>query len=188
MFPKKGPERKSLMFLSNLLRLDPKRRKEVYKKVLKSKTGKERATLIHARKVASKRKEIFLKFDSLVREFSKRNPRFEGVIVFGGTVKKDTPPTDIDFIFVGTLPEKEKSIFTKELAKSLGIQANPFPVKIELDTNPKRWEDLLSTPYLHGPEEWTPQNFIGNDMFRRRIMRRYKSALKTSDIFRGELK
>jgi predicted nucleotidyltransferase len=184
MFPRKGPEKKALHFLSNLLRVSPNKRKEVYRKVLKTKKGEERRTLIKARKVASQRKEIFQKFNSLVNEYISKYPNFEGVIIFGGVVKKETSPTDLDFIFVGKLPEKARANFSKELTSSLGVQANPLPVEIDLDSNPKRWEEILSIPYLHAPEEWTVQNFVGPDIYRRRLVNSFKKAMKKRNFKR----
>lgn len=178
MFPKKGPEKKALFFLSNLLRLDNAKRKSVYKKVLKSKKSLEKSTLVRLRRTASSRRKVFLTMDSLVKDYVKKCPGFEGVIIFGGIVKKESPPTDLDFIFVGKLAEKDRRDFSNILQKELKIPTNPFPVEIDLNSNPKRWEELLSTPYLSSYREWVPQNFVGPDFFRRRLNRKFSSALK----------
>jgi len=177
-FPKKGPEKKALMFLSNLARLPKGKASEVYKKVLSSKAGAEREVLVRTRKAFSSRKEIFSGFSSLVADFRKRNPNFEGVIIFGGVVKKPTPPTDLDFIFVGNLPDSEKKLFCSALHERFGIPPNPFPVKIDLHGKVNPFDSLLSVPYLHAPEEWTVQNFVGPNSARRKLMRAYNSSLK----------
>jgi len=187
MFPRKGPEKKTLMFLSNLLRIKGSKRKAIYKKVLKSKNASDRAILIKARKVASSRKNIFNSFSNLVKKYRDEYPSFEGVIIFGGVVKKETPPTDLDFIFVGELPQKAKKTFCDKLVNLTGVPANPFPVKINLREDPKQFEKLLSIPYLHAPEEWTVQNFVGPNQFRRKLLGAYKKALKNTGVSRTKV-
>jgi|GEM_PF-1997251 len=177
-FPRKGPEKKALMFLSNLARLPSEKAKRVYKKVLSSKKGVERTILARARKVFSSRKEIFSEFSSLVSEYRQKNPEFDGVIIFGGVVKKETSPTDLDFVFVGNLSDKEKSDFCSKLYKKFGVLPNPFPVKINLRSEKNPFDSLLSIPYLHAPEEWTVQNFVGPNSVRRKLMRAYQSSMK----------
>jgi len=184
-FPRKGPEKKALMFLSNLSRIPAKKRKAVYTKVLKSKSPEERRVLVKARKVFSSRRGVFRTFSSLVERFRAEEPSFQGVIIFGGVVKKDTPPTDLDFIFVGHISDRAKASFCDELYKSTGIPANPFPIKIDLSSDPRIFDKLISVPYLHFPEEWTVQNFVGPLSVKRALMKSYKGAFKRVKPYRS---
>ncbi len=177
-FPKKGPERKAFMFLSNLSKIDKRKVKEVYKKVLESKSSAERKVLIKSRKVFASRKEIFGSFSSLVNTYRAKEHSFWGVIIFGGVVKKSTPPTDLDFIFVGELSDKSKAEFCSTLYARTGVPPNPFPVEVNLEKNPKCFEQLLSIPYLHNPREWTVQNFVGPIEQKRKLVKAYNLALK----------
>jgi hypothetical protein len=177
-FPKKGPEKKALMFLSSLSRLEPRKAKEVYKKVLKSKSGKEKRVLLDARKTFKSRQQIFMTFDSLVNRYRREEPGFWGVIIFGGLVKKPTPPTDLDFIFVGKLSDSARAAFCSELRAVTGVPPNPFPVELDLRVKHNRFEELLTVPYLHSPREWTIQNFVGPIEYKRELTRAFRSALK----------
>lgn len=177
-FPKKGPEKKALMFLSNVSRIKKENRKSIYKKVLKSKNLNERKVLIKARRTFSSRKKIFNSFQVLVNDYRKKYPSFQGVIIFGGVVKKESNPTDLDFVFIGALPENAKKDFCNILCSKTNIPVNPFPVKIDVLSNPKIFNELLSIPYLHFPKEWTVQNFVGPIEIKRKLQKSYNLALK----------
>lgn len=183
-FPKKGPNKKALLALSNISRLPKEEAMRAYKKLLRTSTPLERKAISLHHKTLKKRMPILRTFNSLVEEYRLKNPKFKGIIIFGGTVKKHTPPTDLDFIFVGELPQKHKVEFTKRLYDTTGILPNLFPVEINLEKKPRQFEELLSIPYLSSPEEWTVQNFIGPISERRKIMSAYKSALKKIKPFR----
>ena len=178
MFPKKGPERKALKFASNLEQMPKEERANIIKRFLKSKSSSEKKVALGILKVYKGRAFLFGTFNELVADFRKANPLFDGVIIFGGVVKKKTAPTDLDFIFVGNLADSEKGRFCDLLSKKTGVPANPFPVKLDVRANPNIFESLLKIPYLHSPQEWTVQNFVGPNNIRRLLMKSYKRALK----------
>ncbi len=166
MFPKKGPERKALKFVSNIERMPKINRANIIKRFLKSKSISEKKVVLGVLKAYKKRAPLFSTFNDLVKDFRKANPLFDGVIIFGGIVKKKTAPTDLDFIFVGDLADLEKKRFCDLLYKKTGVPANPFPVKLNIRSNPNVFESLLTVPYLHSPQEWTVQNFVGPNNIR----------------------
>jgi hypothetical protein len=183
-FPRKGPNKKALLELSNIVRMEKGKAQEAYKRLLRTSNPEQRRSIMLHRKTMKNRMPIFNAFKSLVDKYRAEHPKFKGVIIFGGAVKKHTKPTDLDFIFVGELPQKQKVEFTKALYSATGILPNPFPVEINLNKNPKQFEELLSIPYLSAPEEWTVQNFVGPISERRKIVGAYKSALKKIKPFR----
>lgn len=178
MFPKKGPERKALKFASNIERMPKIERGKIIKRFLKSKSVSERKVALSVLRTYKERAPLFGTFNELVKDFRKVNPSFSGVIIFGGIVKKKTAPTDLDFIFVGNLADSEKKRFCDLLSNKTGVPANPFPVKLDVVANPNVFESLLKVPYLHNPQEWTVQNFVGPNNIRRLLMNSYKRALK----------
>lgn len=178
MFPKKGAERKALMFASNVSNMPKEKRFGALRRFLKGKSVSERAVARSVLRTYKSRTKVFNTFNGLVSEFRKKNPSFEGVILFGGAVKKASPPSDLDFIFVGNLPNSEKKRFCNLLSQRTGIVANPFPVKIDVRSNPKVFDSLLSIPYLHNHREWTVQNFVGPLSAKRRLVKAYNSSLK----------
>jgi len=178
MFPKKGVERRALMFASNVGNLSEEKKFSALKSFLKNKSASKRVVAKKVLRAYKSRAELFNTFKSLVNDFRLKNPSFEGVIIFGGVVKKATPPTDLDFIFVGNLPHLEKKRFCDLLLEKTGVVANPFPVKIDIKSNPRVFDSLLSVPYLHNHREWTVQNFVGPLSVKRLLVKSYKGALK----------
>lgn len=182
MFPKKGPEKKALNFFADLVNAPENLRKNIYKKVLRRKKGKDKEEILKIRKTLKNRKIIFNEFQILVNEYKSKYADFNGVIVFGGVVKKHTSPTDLDFIFVGYLPKNAKANFCKALKEKTGVPANPFPINLKLSSKINPFERLLSIPYLHSPKEWTVQNFVGSNMDRRKLKYLFNSAYKKLKI------
>lgn len=179
-FPKKGPERKALMFLPNLLKAPKEKRAEIYKKVLARKKGIDRESLIKYRRVMKKRMSVFNSIDSTVKEFRQKNPRFVGVILFGGVGKKVTAPTDLDVMVVGELFPSEKKEFLRLLEQRTGL----FPDTPAFTINPDKAKEVFlhylskELPYFSSPREWTIQNFFGPVQAKRKIMLAFKSAQK----------
>ncbi|MGI6589759.1 MAG: hypothetical protein ACOX1V_03815 [Candidatus Iainarchaeum sp.] len=178
MFPKKGAERKALMFASNVGNLSKEKKFSALKGFLRKKSASERAVAKKVLRTYKSRTKIFNEFKGLVNEFRVKYPSFDGVIIFGGTVKKASKPTDLDFMFVGNLPSAEKKRFCELLSERTGIVANPFPVKIDVRSNPKAFDKLLSIPYLHSHREWTVQNFVGPISVKRMLTKSFKGSLK----------
>lgn len=179
-FPKKGPERKALMFLPNLLKAPKEKRAAIYKKVLARKKGADREALVKYRRIVKTRMGVFNSIDATVREFKKRNPRFVGVILFGGVGKKLTAPTDLDVMIVGELFPSEKKEFLRLLEQRTGL----FPDTPAFTINPNKSKEMFlhylskELPYFSSPREWTIQNFFGPVEAKRKIMKAFVSAQK----------
>ncbi|MFA5357831.1 MAG: hypothetical protein WC308_02815 [archaeon] len=179
-FPKRGPTRKSLMFLANLLKAPEEQRAKIYQKVLKSKKGVERAKLIEFRKALKSRKALFRTLDSIVKQFQSSNPKLEGIIIFGGIVKRPTPPTDLDIIIVGNLYPEEKRFLTKIIETRTGLVPDVPSFEISTHNAKAVFKTYLSKeiPYFSSPREWTVQNFFGSVEARRKIISSFKAAQK----------
>lgn len=179
-FPKKGPERKTLMFLPNLFNLPKEKASAIYKKVLREKKGIERKTLIDTRRVAKNRSLVFRGIKSAFEEFSKKNPNLKGVIVFGGATKKTTDPTDLDIILVGDLQTNQKREFLKLVESRTGL----FPDAPNFTLTTQNAKEIFmmylskQSPYFSSPREWTLQNFIGPSSIKRQIISSFNYARK----------
>lgn len=179
-FPKKGPNRKALMFLANLLKAPEGKRAAIYRKVLKSKKGAERGKLLEFRRALKSRKALFGTIDSAVREFQSTNPKLEGIILFGGTAKKTTPPTDLDIIIVGKLSPGERRNLLAVLQSRTGLVPNHPAFEISTGDAKAIFKKHLSkiSPYFSSHREWTVQNFFGSVETRRKIISSLKAAKK----------
>jgi len=179
-FPKKGAKRKALMFLPNLLRVRKEQRASIYRKVLKSKKGAERAKLIEMRKTLKSREGLFRVIDSTVQDYQSKNHHLEGVILFGGTAKRTTSPTDLDIILVGPLIPSEKKEFLNRLESNTKMVPDTPFFQITTENAKEVFKQYLSKslPYFSSQREWTIQNFFGPIQAKRKMIAAFSAAKK----------
>lgn len=188
-FPKKGAERKVLTLLPNLLSVPIGERKALYKKILSKKTGIEKERLVTYRRALKQRLPVLKSINQTVLEFQAKNPRFKGLILFGGVGKKLTPPTDLDVILVGELVPSEKKEFLNLLESRTGI----FPDSTVFTLTPENARSSFlrylskETPYFSSSREWTIQNFFGPVEVKRQIRAAFnyarKELIKKNNLF-----
>ena len=183
-FPKKGPKRKALMFVSNLLQAPKSERQRIYAKVMRDKIRsgkvKEASEIRTLVATARKRMSLFRTINSAVEEYRRTNPRFQGVILFGGTSKRTTAPTDLDVMVVGDLFPAEKKEFLKTLGSATKMVPDSPTFCITISNSKELFLQYLSKelPYFSSEREWTIQNFFGPANVKRKIVAAFRSAVK----------